>query len=84
MSTLDIVIAIPVAPLLPVLVTWYLPWERWLPSRIPKIVLGPYLVYASFAAWHFRMPWWLVLVVAAWGLIVTLMAVTEKHSADKK
>jgi len=62
MSTVDVLIAVPLIPLFPVLATWWLPWERWLWSKVPKWILGPCLLYASFAAWHFDMPWWVCLV----------------------
>jgi RsiW-degrading membrane proteinase PrsW (M82 family) len=78
MSTVDVLIAIPLIPLLPVVVTWWLPWERWLPGKIPKRVLGPYFLYAFFAAWHFSMPWWVLLTVALWGVILTVMAMVQE------
>jgi hypothetical protein len=78
MNSLDWVILAPVIPVLPLLVTWWLPWERWIPwALLPKHLLGPYILYAAFAAWHFRMPGWTVALVAAIGLVVCLLAVRE-------
>ena len=67
----DVLIFIPLIPALPVVATWTLPWERWITKRIPKSILGPYLLYCSFAIWHFRMSWWVVLLFAAWGIGVS-------------
>jgi hypothetical protein len=63
---------------LPILVTWYLPWERWVPSKVSKSIIGPYLLYCAFAAWYFKMPPWLVVVVSLCGVIVCVIAVFEK------
>lgn len=52
-SAADVIVAIPVQPLLPVIATWFLPWEDWIPKKVPKMILGSYLLYAAFAAWHF-------------------------------
>jgi len=84
MSTVDVLIAIPLIPLLRVVVTWWLPWERWLPSKIPKSILGPYLLYACVAAWYFAMPWWVISAVALWGVILTGMAITQAFEKNKK
>jgi hypothetical protein len=74
-SALDVLIWISLAPLLPIVVTWWLPWEKWLPERIPKYILGPYLIYAAFMAWHFKCDWFVVVVVAALGLLCVFGAV---------
>lgn len=82
MTTLDILIAIPVIPLAPIVITWWLPWERWIPwGKLPKIVLGPYVLYAGFAAWHFHASAWVVLIVIVAGGILTIMGAVEKASA---
>lgn len=83
-SVTDVLIAIPVLPLLPVLATWFLPWEDWLPKKIPKTVLGPYFLYAAFAAWHFKFGFWPVLVAVLLGLVVSFMAIVEKCSGRQK
>lgn len=79
----DVLIIIPVLPAIPVAATWYLPWERWIPKRLPKYVLGPYLLYGSFAAWHFRMPTWFILLVAAWGAIVCVIWASDVWKAKR-
>ncbi len=84
MSTVDVLIAIPLIPLLPVVATWWLPWENWLPSKIPKTILGPYLLYAGFAAWHFAMPWFVIWVVALWGVLLTGMAIIKEFERKKE
>ena len=77
----DVLIFIPVIPALPVIATWPLPWERWISKRIPKSVIGPYLLYCSFAAWHFRWPNWMILLVAVWGIVVSAMGVFDVWKA---
>lgn len=91
MSKIDVLIAIPIIPLVPVFVTWWLPWERWIPwGKVPKLVLGPYVLYAAFAGWHFHFSNWEVVVAIVAGLVLTIMgAVEEVHAplpstADKK
>lgn len=82
MTTIDVLIAVPVVPLAPVFVTWWLPWERWIPwGKLPKLVLGPYVLYAGFAAWHFHLGDWFVLMVIAVGVILTIMGAVEKAPA---
>ena len=91
MTTLDVLIAIPVIPLVPVFMTWWLPWERWIPwAKLPKLVLGPYVLYAGFAAWHFKFSDWFVLLVIIAGAILTIIGTFENptqalpSTADKK
>ena len=79
MSALDLLIALPVIPAAPILVTWWLPWERWIPwGKLPKAVLGPYVLYLSFAAWHFHLAWWSVLLIVVIGTVLSVMAIVEK------
>jgi hypothetical protein len=82
MSNLDVLLLIPLIPALPVVVTWWLPWEVWLPKRIPKLFLGLYLLYAAFAAWHFKLPWWWVLILAGCGTVALITSFQEKADND--
>jgi hypothetical protein len=83
MSGLDILIVMPLLPLAPVVATWWLPWERWIPSwGVPKVVLGPYLLYAAFASWHFGLAWWATLILAAWGAGVCAFAYLESVAKE--
>lgn len=84
MTTKDVVVFIPLVPAMPVLATYGLPWERWLPKYIPKRILGPYLLYASFAAWHFAMPGWVVVVAVMFGLGVCAIAIVESVQDRKE
>jgi len=82
MTTLDVLIAIPLIPLVPIFITWWLPWERWIPwGKLPKLVLGPYILYAGFATWHFRASTWFVLLVIVGGAGVTIWGAIEKTPA---
>lgn len=76
-SELDVLIALPLLPLAPIVATWWLPWERWIPwGRVPKALAGPYLLYVSFALQHFRLGSFLVTtsllagaVLSVWGAV---------------
>jgi hypothetical protein len=87
MSALDAIILIPVIPLIPLAVVWYLPWEHWvwkrLSSRSRKFV-GPYLMYVSFVFWHFRLHWWAVLCVFATGVAISAWSIRQLLEARKK
>ena len=79
MTTVDVLIAIPIIPLVPMFVTWWLPWEQWIPwGKVPKLVLGPYILYAGFAAWHFHFSGWFVLIVIVAGSILTIIGALEE------
>src|ERR1700751_3128475 len=82
MTTVDVLIAIPVIPLVPIFITWWLPWERWIPwGKLPKLALGPYILYAAFAAWYFHASGWFVLIVIVGGVVVTVMGAVEESPA---
>jgi hypothetical protein len=78
MSTSDVFILIPVIPLIPVVITWWLPWESWIPKKVPKYVLGPYLLYAAFAAWHFNFSSFVVIGLVIFGVAASVAAVVER------
>jgi hypothetical protein len=86
MTVVDGLILIPLIPAAPIIITWWLPWERWLWDKVPKKILGPYLCYATFTAWHFNLHWWAVLSLAIWALIVMVVtfreADHEKHDGE--
>jgi hypothetical protein len=71
-------ILIPLMPLAPIVVTSWLPWERWIPwGDLPKMLLGPYLLYVAFAAWYFE--WnWSAAMAALCGAVLSVMAIAEK------
>lgn len=78
MTTIDVLIAVPLIPLAPVFITWWLPWERWIPwGKLPKLALGPYALYAAFAAWHFHIGAWLVLLLVVVGCVLTIIGAVE-------
>jgi hypothetical protein len=79
----DVLIFIPLIPAFLVIATWFLPWEQWIPRRVPKSILGPYLLYCSFAAWHFREPGWMILLAAAGGIIASSMGVFGVWKAER-
>jgi hypothetical protein len=76
MTTLDVLIAIPVLPLIAL---GLLPLERWIPwAKLPKLVVGPYLLYTGFAAWHFHFSNWFALIWIAAGVVVIVIGAVEK------
>ena len=82
MKTLDVLVFIPLIPALPVIVTWYLPWETWIPKKLPKSIIGPYLLYCAFASWYFTMPWWFIALVSVYGIVVCVVAVVDSKKDD--
>src|SRR6266536_4254086 len=78
MTALDWLIAAPCIPLIPILITVWLPWERWIPwGKLPKAALGPYLMYSSFVAWHFDFGAFLAVVVFIPGAVVSILGISE-------
>jgi hypothetical protein len=82
-STVDVLILLPLIPLAPVVVTWWLPWETWIPKKVPKYVLGPYLLYAAFAAWHFKLEVFVVILLAILGAVSVGSALLDKASEPR-
>jgi hypothetical protein len=76
-STVDVLIFIPLIPAIPVVATWFLPWERWIPRKVPNKITGPYLLYCSFAVWHFKQSWWLTVIIALLGIGACVAALFE-------
>jgi hypothetical protein len=83
-SGVDFAIPLPVVPLWPIVGTCWLPWERWIPwSKLPLYLVGPYLLYCAFAAWHFGIHWWFVLIIAIVGTVVSGAATVKLVHAAK-
>jgi len=83
LKPLDVLVFIPLIPVLPVVALWFLPWESWVARKVPRKVIGPYVVYCAFAAWYFKMPWWAVLMVFLAGIVVFLMTFVESPSSER-
>jgi hypothetical protein len=80
MKTLDVLVFISLIPALPVLATWYLPWEDWIPKKVPKRIIGPYLLYCAFGAWYFKGSWWVIACAALFGAVVCAIAFLESKA----
>lgn len=80
MSTVDVLILVPLVPIAPLLVTWWLPWERFLFENVPQKISGPYLLYASFAAWHFKLELWAVILIGAVGGGCCVAALVKEYT----
>jgi hypothetical protein len=79
LSTIDMLILIPLLPLILILAAWWLPWGKWMPlDELPKGFTGLYLVYGAFAAWHFKFTWWVVLLLVLGGTGFLAAYVREK------
>jgi hypothetical protein len=83
MKTLDVVVFIPLIPAIPVIATWFLPWEKWIPARVPTRVLGPYLLYCAFGTWYFKEPWWCVTIILGLAVFACGGAVVEWMAREK-
>ena len=88
MTVVDWLILVPLIPATPIIITWWLPWERWLWEKVPKKILGLYLCYITFVAWHFEFRWWAVLAFGLWALIVVRETFKEpnheKHDGEQQ
>ena len=73
-DAVDVLIFFPLLPASPVIATWFLPWEQWIPRKVPNKIIGPYLLYCAFALWHFKQPSWLTVPIALLGIVVCVMA----------
>lgn len=81
----DIAVLIPLVPLSPFAVTWWLPWEKWIPwGKLPKQILGPYLLYVAFAGWYFKMDWWFVGLLLICGAVICAVVTQEYMLRYKK
>ena len=82
MPTIDVLILIPLIPIAPVLITWWLPWERWLFEKAPQKLsqfLVPYFLYAAFAAWHFGLGIWVEVLAIALAVFCFLATLIKKY-----
>ncbi len=82
MTVVDWLILAPLIPAAPVIITLWLPWEKWLWEKVPKKILGPYLCYATFVAWHFKLDWWAVLTLGIWALMAMIVAFRGTNRGD--
>jgi hypothetical protein len=80
-NPVDVLIFIPLIPAIPVIATWFLPWERWIPDKIANKIIGPYLLYCAFAIWHFKQLWWTVLLVGLMGIAISAAAIFDLRKA---
>src|SRR4051812_47700176 len=77
MSMVDVLVLAPTIPAIAVFATWWLSWERWIPWIKLSHILGPYLIYAAFAAWYFGLPEVVVLIASCGGGVLTVIAVAS-------
>jgi hypothetical protein len=83
LTGLDVVILLPLFPLLIIGIIMWMPWEPWVWKNVPKAATGTYLLYCAFAFWHFHVHWWLVLLVASIGGGVCAIALREIHDRGR-
>ena len=57
--------------------------SRSLWDGIPKLIVGPYLLYGALALWHFHARWLWVLSVAAIGIVLCVIALKNTHDRRK-
>jgi hypothetical protein len=80
MTTLDVILIVAAGPGLLVLFTPWLLWERWIPwFKIPRLALGPYVLYLAFIAWHFGWPLWAMALLDVAGALLLLVGAMERR-----
>jgi hypothetical protein len=80
-KTIDVLVLISIVPALPIVATWFLPWEKWIPKLLPKKIIGPYLIWCAFGARYFGMPSWLVATVLVWGIGICVFAILQPRNS---
>lgn len=50
---------------------------NWIPKKVPKSVIGPYLLYCAFGAGNFMAPRWLGAGGSLYGIVVCVIAIFE-------
>lgn len=84
-SVADWIVLIPAIPVLPFVLTWWLPWERWIPwSKIPKVIVGPYLGYLAFVAFYFGFHRWAVVAVAVSAAVTCILEIRRLRRVSDK
>lgn len=76
-TAFDLVMLLPLFPLLVLAVFWWTPWERLFFKEMPKTITGPYLLYCAISFWHFHWSGWWALAFAIGGLVLCAMAVMD-------
>ena len=76
----NILIVIPLLPLVPLVMTWFLPWETWIPKNFSKWFIGPYFLYAAVALWHFHFSRFIELAFLVFGVVSLALALEEKYN----
>jgi hypothetical protein len=80
LAAIDVVILVPLIPLFGVFIIWWAPWEPWVWKNVPKVIIGPYLLYCAFAFWYFHAASWIVLIVAVIGAVVCAIAINGRQA----
>ncbi len=71
--TLDVLVFVSLVPVMPIIATWFLPWERSIPKFVSKKVIGPSNL--AVGAWYFGMSMSFdVVVILLWGIGVSAVA----------
>ena len=68
---------LPILPLFPIFITWWLPWERWLLLKVSIKIQASLCCYLAFVAWHFKLHWGFILLSALVGLALSIKALKE-------
>lgn len=70
LTMFDVVLVATLLPAMVILISWWLPWEKWLFQRPARIIGGPYFLYCTVVLWHLQAPRWAVTGVAILGGIL--------------
>lgn len=83
-SLFDVVLLATLAPAMAIVISWWLPWERWLFQRLARMIAGPYCLYCAVVIWHFQARWWAIAMVAILGAILCGLAIRERRRASRR
>jgi hypothetical protein len=78
LTVFDVVLLVPLIPVLAILISWWLPWELWLIERVPRKIAGPYCLYCALVLWHFQARWWFIALAAVVGAGLMAVAIIER------
>lgn len=78
LSAFDTVLVVTLLPAVAILISWWLPWEKWLFERVARMIAGPYFLYCTLVLWHLHAPWWAVVAAALVGTISSALAIRDR------
>lgn len=84
LSGFDTVLVITLLPVVAIVISWWLPWEKWLFERLARMIAGPYFLYCALVLWHLQAPWWAVVAATIFGAILSALAVRDRSTSGAR